>query len=32
MSDMFEITNPEVKLVVDLAKEGALMDPIGIGH
>lgn len=25
---MFEITNPEVKLLVELAKEGALMDPI----
>jgi hypothetical protein len=32
MSDMFEITNPEVKLVVDLAKEGALMDPIDWGE
>ena len=28
MSDMFEITNPDVKLLVELAKEGALMDPI----
>jgi hypothetical protein len=28
MDDMFEITNPEVKLVVDLAKECAVADPI----
>jgi hypothetical protein len=28
MNDMFEITNPEVKLVVDLAKECAVADPI----
>ena len=32
MSDMFEITNPEVKLLVELAKEGALMDPIDWGE
>ena len=28
MSDMFEITNPEVKLIVDLAKEASITDPI----
>ena len=32
MSDMFETTNPEVKLLVELAKEGALMDPIDWGE
>ena len=32
MSDMFEITNPEVKLLVELAKEGAVMDPIDWGE
>ena len=32
MSDMFEITNPEVKLLVELAKEGAIMDPIDWGE
>ena len=32
MTDMFEITNPEVKLLVELAKEGALMDPIDWGE
>ena len=29
---MFEITNPEVKLLVELAKEGAIMDPIDWGE
>ena len=29
---MFEITNPEVKLLVELAKEGAVMDPIDWGE
>ena len=28
MSDMFEITNPEVKLLVDLAMESEIADPI----
>ena len=28
MSDMFEPTNPEVKLIVDLAKEANITDPI----
>lgn len=28
MSDMFEVTNPEVKLIVDLAKEASIADPI----
>lgn len=32
MSDMFEITNPAVKLIVDLAKETALEDPIDWGE
>ena len=28
MTDMFDITNPEVKLLVELAKETAMADPI----
>lgn len=32
MTDIFEITNPEVKLLVELAKEGAIMDPIDWGE
>lgn len=28
MADMFEPTNPDVKLLVELAKEGAEFDPI----
>jgi len=28
MSDIFEITNPEVKLLVDLAMESEITDPI----
>lgn len=28
MSDMFEPTNPEVKLLVDLAMEASIADPI----
>ena len=32
MSDIFEITNPEVKLLVELAKEGSIMDPIDWGE
>ena len=32
MSDIFEITNPDIKLIVDLAKEGAIMDPIDWGE
>lgn len=28
MSDMFEPTNPEIKLIVDLAKEANITDPI----
>jgi hypothetical protein len=31
MTDMFDVTNPEVKVLVDLAKEGAEMDPIDWG-
>lgn len=31
MTDMFEITNPEVKLLVELAKETAMADPIDWG-
>lgn len=29
---MFEISNPEVKLLVELAKEGSIMDPIDWGE
>lgn len=32
MSNIFEITNPEVKLLVELAKEGSIMDPIDWGE
>ena len=32
MSDMFEVTNPEVKLIVDLAKEASITDPIDWGE
>jgi len=28
MSDMFEPTNPEIKLIVELAKEASVTDPI----
>jgi len=28
MSDIFEITNPEVKLLVDIAMESEITDPI----
>ena len=28
MSDMFEPTNPEIKLIVELAKEASISDPI----
>ena len=28
MTDMFELTNPEIKLIVDLAKEANITDPI----
>jgi hypothetical protein len=28
MSNMFEITNPEIKLIVELAKEASITDPI----
>jgi hypothetical protein len=31
MSDMFEIDNEQVKLLVELAKEGAEFDPIDWG-
>ena len=29
---MFEITNPDVRVLVELAKEGAVMDPIDWGE
>lgn len=32
MSDMFEIDNPDVKILVELAKEGAIFDPIDWGE
>lgn len=31
MSDMFEIDNQEIKLLVDLAKQGSEFDPIDWG-
>jgi hypothetical protein len=31
-NDMFEITNENIKLLVDLAKEGAEFDPINWGE
>ena len=32
MTDMFEITNPEIKLIVELAKETSITDPIDWGN
>lgn len=32
MSDMFEVDNPEVKLLVDLARESEVADPIDWGE
>lgn len=32
MSDLFETTNPGVKLLVELAKQGAEFDPIDWGE
>lgn len=32
MSEMFETTNPDIKLLVELAKEGAEFDPIDWGE
>ena len=32
MTDMFEPTNPDVKLLIDLAKEAAEFDPIDWGE
>jgi hypothetical protein len=32
MSILFEMTNPEVKLIVDLAKEANIADPIDWGE
>ena len=32
MTDMFEPTNPEVKLIVELAKEANIADPIDWGE
>ena len=32
MSDMFEPTNPEIKLIVDLAKHADISDPIDWGE
>ena len=32
MSDMFEVTNPDVKVLVELAKECETVDPIDWGE
>jgi hypothetical protein len=32
MSDMFDITNPDVKVLVDLAMESEIADPIDWGE
>jgi hypothetical protein len=32
MTDMFDITNPQVKLLVDLAMESEIADPIDWGE
>ena len=32
MTDMFKPTNPEIKLIVELAKEASITDPIDWGE